>query len=181
MEHPSAGGASSPGSEVAIGAMTASDWPAVAEIYSQGLATGNATFETTVPDWEYWDRTRWQEGRLVARDTEGSVVGWAALTKATGSRLPEGVAEVSIYVAEASRGQGIGRKLLDRLVHESERAGIWTLQASVFPENEATLRLHTRAGFTVVGRREKIAMHDGRWRDTILLERRSDRVGRPAE
>jgi phosphinothricin acetyltransferase len=157
-----------------VSAMRPDDWPAVSEIYAQGLATGNATFETRVPDWDQWNVTRLPDCRLVARDPDGRILGWAALGRVSRKTFLAGVAEVSVYVAADVRGHGVGRRLLDQLIGASEQAGIWTLQASVFPENEATLKLHQSAGFRIVGRREQIAMLDGRWRDTILLERRSN-------
>jgi len=153
-------------------------WPAVSEIYAEGLATGNATFETQVPEWERWDKAHMAQGRFVAIQ-DGQVVGWAALKRVTRKAFGEGVAEVSVYVTSSERGTGIGKALLERLVTESEELGIWTLQASVFPENIATIRLHEHAGFRQVGRREHIAQLRGVWRDTLLLERRSDRVGPP--
>lgn len=153
------------------------DWPAVSAIYAEGIATGDATFETELPTWEAWDGARRPEGRLVAVDPGGIVVGWAALSPVSSRPAYAGVAEVGVYVAAVCRGRGVGRRLLDALVAASEGAGIWTLQSSVFPENEATLRLHAGAGFREVGRRERIGRHRGRWRDTILLERRSPVVG----
>ena len=157
-----------------IEAMTAADWPAVKRIYEQGIATRQATFETTSPDWPAWDGKHLGEPRLVARDPE--VVGWAALSRVSAREVYRGVCEVSVYVDEGARGRGAGSLLLDGLVKASEQAGIWTLQASIFPENEASLRLHQRHGFRVVGGREKIAQHHGVWRDTLLLERRSSVV-----
>lgn len=147
-------------------------WPAVAAIYAEGIRTGNATFETTTPDWDEWARAHLKVGRLVAVD-DGRVVGWAALSPVSRRPTYRGVAEVSIYVSERHRGRGVGARLLAALISASEAAGVWTLQASVFPENRATLRLHRRAGFRDVGRRERIAALGGRWRDTVLLERRS--------
>lgn len=163
-----------------IDAMRPEDWPSVSAIYAEGLATGNATFETEVPDWEQWDATRLQDCRIVARTSAG-IVGWAALRPVSRKASLSGVAELSVYVAESARGKGVGKCLLGRLIEESEQAGVWTLQAAVFPENQATIRLHEGAGFRVVGRREHIAMLNGQWRDTLLLERRSERVGMPAE
>jgi len=147
-------------------------WPAVEAIYAQGIATGNATFEAETPDWASWDGAHLAAGRLVAV-RGGEVVGWAALSPMSARAAYRGVAEVSVYVAAASRGQGVGSHLLQALIAESERADIWTLQASVFPENQVTLRLHRACGFREVGRRERISRLAGRWRDTILLERRS--------
>jgi phosphinothricin acetyltransferase len=161
---------------VTIDAMRPDDWPAVSAIYAEGIATGNATFETRVPDWDQWNATRLPDCRFVARDESGRVLGWAALNRVSRKSFLAGVAEVSVYVAEAVRGRGIGRRLLEQLIAASEEAGTWTLQAAVFPENESTIRLHRNAGFRIVGRRERIGMHEGRWRDTLLLERRSDRA-----
>jgi L-amino acid N-acyltransferase YncA len=157
---------------VKIEPMLASDWPAVRQIYADGIATGHATFETVVPDWEVWDGKQLASPRLVAR-ANGGLVGWAALSRVSAREVYRGVCEVSIYVAGDARGRGVGGLLLVELIRQSEAAGIWTLQASVFPENEASVALHQRHGFRVVGRRERIAQRDGIWRDTLLLERRS--------
>jgi len=167
------------GFSVTIDSMRSEDWPAVREIYGEGLATGNATFETHVPEWEQWDATRLPTCRLVARTDDGTVVGWAALRRVSRKASLAGVAEIGIYVASKVRNRGVGTRLLDRLICESESAGIWTLQAIVFPENEPTIRLHKNAGFRIVGRREHIAVLNGEWRDTLLLERRSERTGQP--
>lgn len=163
--------------EFTVEPMCPEDWPRVRAIYAEGLATGNATFETRVPDWAQWDASRLKECRIVARTPGGDVLGWAALGRTSRKKLLSGVAEVSIYVAESARRRGVGRRLLARLIDEADTTGLWMLQASVFPENEGTLRLHEQAGFRVVGRREQIAMLNGEWRDTLLLERRSRRVG----
>jgi phosphinothricin acetyltransferase len=152
------------------------DWEAVRAIYQEGLATGNATFETAVPTWEEWTQDHLQDGRLVAR-RQGQILGWAALTPVSGRCVYAGVAEVSVYVAAAARGHGVGKTLLQALVQESEKAGIWTLQAGIFPENGASLALHHACGFRQVGRRERLGQVDGVWRDVILLERRSQVVG----
>lgn len=151
-------------------------WPAVRAIYLEGIADGHATFETAAPEWEQWDAGHLEDGRLVA-ECDGSTVAWAALSPVSRRAAYRGVAEVSIYVARAFRGRGVGSMLLRSVVENAESAGIWTLQASVFPENEATLRLHASAGFRHVGVREKIGQLHGVWRDTVLLERRSTRVG----
>ena len=151
------------------------DWPAVAAIWAEGIATGSATFETEVPSWEEFDRTRLPGQRLVAVDG-GEVVGWAALSPTSSRECYAGVAENSVYVTSAGRGRGIGRALLDALLARADPAGIWTIQTSVFPENEASVALHERVGFRVVGRRERIAKLDGVWRDTLFLERRSASV-----
>lgn len=157
---------------VVIENMLPSDWPAVEAIYNEGIATCNATFEVAAPFGEEWDRHHLGLCRLVAR-LDGLVVGWAALSPISGRYAYRGVAEVSVYVAEAMRRQGIGKALLSALIEASERAGIWTLQASIFPENTASLALHKRCGFRVVGRRERLGQLRGRWRDVILMERRS--------
>ena len=162
-----------------IGAMTAADAHDVLAIYAEGLATGEATFETEVPTWAAWDAGHLQDCRLIAR-AEGTLVGWTALSPVSDRCVYGGVAEVSVYVAAAARGQGVGGKLLHHLVAASEEAGLWTLQASLFPENAASLRLHERCGFLVVGRRERIGQLNGVWRDTLLLERRSSTVGTTA-
>ena len=145
-------------------------------IFQQGIDQGTATFETAAPDWETFDAGHRPDCRLVAR-LDDAVVGWAALTSVSARRVYAGVAEVSVYVTPAHQGRGIGRALLDRLIAETEAAGIWTLQATVFPENTASLALHEAAGFREVGRRSRIARLQGTWRDTVLLERRSASVG----
>ncbi len=152
-------------------AMRESDWPRVAAIWAEGIATGQATFETEPPTWRDFDAGRHPEGRLVA-ETDGTVVGWAALAPVSSRACYAGIAENSVYVAAAARGKGVGTQLMDALVAAARRAGIWTIQTSVFPENEASLALHARAGFRIVGRRERIAKLDGVWRDTLLLELR---------
>ncbi|HEX6179274.1 MAG TPA: GNAT family N-acetyltransferase, partial [Thermoanaerobaculia bacterium] len=146
--------------------------PSVRAIYVDGLATGQASFETKAPAWTEWDASHLPEARLVARDGD-TVIGWAALSRVSRRDCYRGVAEVSVYVAANARGKGIGDELMRRLIAESEAAGIWTLQSSVFPENEASVKLHMRHGFRIVGKREKIAQHHGVWRDTVILERRS--------
>lgn len=156
--------------------MRPEDWPAVSTIYREGIAAGDATFETEVPPWEQWDRVHLGICRLVAR-WGSEVVGWAALTPVSGRCVYAGVAEVSVYVDEALRGRGIGVQLLRALVRSSELEGIWTLQAGIFPENEASVRMHERCGFRLVGRRERLGKVNGRWRDVLLLERRSRVVG----
>ncbi len=153
--------------------MHAADWPAVREIYAQGIATGMATFETDVPTWEKWNAGHLEGCRLVARDAQHQIVGWAALSRVSPRACYDGVAEVSVYVSQAARGCGVGRQLLAALIVESERAGLWTLQATIIAENEASIRLHKKCEFRVVGRRERIAQLHGQWRDTILMERRS--------
>lgn len=156
--------------------MEASDWDAVHRIYEEGIATGEATFETEAPPWERWDAKHLEAGRLVAEEA-GSILGWAALSSVSDRCVYAGVAEVSVYVAAQARRAGIGRHLLAALVEAAERAGLWTLQAGIFPENEASLALHAACGFRVVGRRERLGQLRGRWRDALLLERRSPVVG----
>ena len=151
------------------------DWPAVLAIYEEGIRSGDATFETEPPSWERWDAAH-RQLRLVG-EREGSVVGWAALSPASARRCYRGVGEVSVYVAEEARGAGLGRRLLEELVERSEQAGFWTLTAGVFPENEASLRLHSACGFRQIGVREGIGQSAGVWRDVVLLERRSRVVG----
>lgn len=152
-------------------------WPEVRAVYLQGLATGDATFETEAPEWERWDASHLRACRLVALAAGGLVAGWAALSPVSAREVYAGVAEVSVYVGEGFRGRGLGRALLEGLVRESESEGIWTLQASIFPENVASVALHKACGFREVGRRERVGRLQGRWRDTILLERRSQAVG----
>ena len=155
--------------------MTAADWPRVEAIYADGIATGNATFETEPPGWEDFDAGRLAGQRLVAVEN-GVVVGWAALSPTSARACYAGVVEHSVYVAAEARGRGVGRALLEALLASADAAGLWTIQTSIFPENEASLALHEAVGFRVVGRRERIARLDGVWRDTLLLERRSPRV-----
>lgn len=159
-----------------IDRMASRDWEQVRAIYLQGIATGDATFETDAPAWESWDRSHLPECRLVARANDG-VVGWVALSPVSNRRAYVGVMEVTIYVAEKARGRGVGRALLQALIADSERLGIWTLQAGIFPENTASLALVNRFGFRTVGVRERIGERHGVWRDVILLERRSSLVG----
>jgi phosphinothricin acetyltransferase len=159
-----------------IDPMTPQDWPQVQAIYKEGLATGNATFETQAPEWESWDAKHLPTCRLVARQGE-TVLGWAALSPVSSRAVYAGVAEVSIYIGEAHRGRAIGHALMAALIAESEASGIWTLQASIFPENEASVQLHRRHGFRELGQRERIAQLHGVWRDTVILERRSRIVG----
>jgi L-amino acid N-acyltransferase YncA len=149
------------------------DWPEVARIYEEGMLTGDATFETSVPSWETWDAGHLAGHRLVAMRGE-DVVGWAALSAVSDRGCYGGVAEHSIYVAERVRGLGFGRQLLAALIASSEAGGFWTLQAGVFPENEASIALHTALGFRVVGVRERLGRSHGVWRDVVLLERRSE-------
>jgi len=161
---------------IAIAALTPEDWNDVRRIYVEGIATGNATLETEPPAWDAWDRSHRADSRFVAR-VGGRIVGWAALSRVSERCAYGGVAEVSVYVAADARGGGVGRRLLDELVRSSEEAGVWTLQAGIFPENAASIALHERCGFRVVGIRERLGRLRGAWRDVALLERRSRRVG----
>jgi len=151
-------------------------WPVVARIYAEGIATGDATFETEVPTWESWDGAHLDEHRFVALE-DGEVVGWVAASSVSDRCVYAGVVEHSVYVAEGARGRGLGRVLLEALITSTEAAGIWTIQSGIFPENVQSLRLHERVGFEVVGRRKRIGKHAGVWRDVLMLERRSDLVG----
>ena len=155
--------------------LTAGDWPAVSDIYAEGIATRNATFETTVPSWEEWACAHMGHHRLAGR-VDDEIVGWGALSRVSSRQCYSGVAEVSVYVAHGHRGQGVGHALLSTLVARAETAGVWTVQAGVFPENLASLNLHVACGFRVVGVRERIGRLDGAWRDVVLLERRSKEI-----
>jgi phosphinothricin acetyltransferase len=157
--------------------MRQEDWPAERAIYLEGIATGNATFEQTAPEWEKWNAGHLLAARIVAR-SNGTVLGWAALSGVSSRCVYAGVAEVSIYVAERARGRGVGRQLMARLVADSEAEGMWTLQAGTFPENVASVALHERAGFRIVGKRDRLGQMNGRWRDVVLMERRSAVAGR---
>jgi L-amino acid N-acyltransferase YncA len=156
--------------------MRPEDWLSVREIYGEGIATGHATFETELPNWEKWDSGHRTDCRLVVRDQQ-KVVGFAALSPVSGRRVYAGLAEVSVYVAAAARGQGLGKLLLQALIEESERCGVWTLQAGIFPENTASIALHKSSGFREVGVRRRVGKMKNVWRDVLLLERRSSRVG----
>ncbi len=156
--------------------LVSSDWRAVGAIYEEGIATGQATFQAGAPTWEEWDAGHLPTCRLVFVNG-GAVIGWAALSQVSSRGVYAGVAEVSIYVAARDRGVGVGRQLLEALVHESEAHGVWTMQAGIFPENTASVALHSRCGFRIVGRRERLGQMNGRWRDVLLLERRSQIVG----
>lgn len=153
--------------------LNSGDWLDVRRIYVEGLETGQATFETTPPAWKKWDASHLKSPRLVAL-VSGEIVGWAALSPVSARAVYAGVAEVSVYVTATSRGKGIGSRLLAALIVESEKAGMWTLQASIFPENHGSIALHKSCGFREVGRRERIGELNGVWRDTVLLERRAN-------
>ena len=159
-----------------IDAFTPADWPTARAIYQEGIRTGQATFETQAPEWQAWDASHLAHARLAARRGE-AIVGWAALSPVSRRECYRGVAEVSVYVRLSELRRGIGRALLEALIAESERLGIWSLQGSTFPENAASLRLQERCGFRILGRRERVAQLRGIWRDTLLTERRSQIVG----
>jgi L-amino acid N-acyltransferase YncA len=161
---------------IEIDSMRAEDWNSVRTIYMEGIKSGNATFETSAPEWDQWDKEHLAVCRLVAR-CGSEVFGWAALSAVSHRRVYAGVAEASVYVGERARGRGIGRALLRALITSSEKEGLWTLQAAIFPENTASLKLVRSLGFRVVGTRERPASMDGRWRDVVLLERRSRVAG----
>ncbi len=159
-----------------VDTMSAADWPDVSAIYLEGIATGNATFETLAPTWDEWDRVHLPFGRLVARQGR-TVAGWVALSRVSNRSCYAGVAEMSVYVASWARSKGVGTALMRAGIEASEQAGIWTLQGAIFAENVASLRLCEAAGFRQVGRRERIGQSNGAWRDTIIVERRSKVVG----
>lgn len=156
--------------------LTADHWESVCAIYLEGIATGHATFQQTAPEWIEWHRGHLPVCRFVA-EQQGTILGWAALTAISSRCVYAGVAEVSVYMAAAARGKGIGTRLLEHLVTASEAENIWTLQAGIFPENKASIALHQKAGFRIVGTRERLGTMNGQWRDVLLLERRSKVAG----
>ncbi|MCF2442580.1 N-acetyltransferase family protein [Dyadobacter sp. CY345] len=162
---------------ISIRSLEADDWAAVREIYAEGIATGQATLETSPPEWDVWDKSHTRELRYVALNDDNEVIGWTALTPVSGRCVYAGVAEVSVYVGSRFRGQKIGDMLLKHLIRQSEMTGYWTLQAGIFPENLASMSLHTRNGFRLIGFRENIGKMNGVWRSVNLLERRSKVVG----
>ncbi len=168
--------------EINIRPLIAADYPAVAKIYEEGIATGNATFQTAAPTWESWDKDHLSFGRLIVEEETDAetknILAWAALVPVSGRCVYAGVAELSVYVGENARGLGLGRLLLEQLIVLSEINGIWTLQAGIFPENIGSVVLHEKLGFRRIGFRERVGqMSDGRWRDTLLFEKRSGVVG----
>jgi phosphinothricin acetyltransferase len=167
--------------EITIRPMTETDWPAVARVFREGIDTGHATFEAEVPEWEDWDGSHMEPCRLVA-EVDNRVVAWAALTPVSDRCVYGGVAETSVYVGSAGRGRGVGTRLLQVTVLESERAGLWSLEAQTFPENAASIALHKKCGFREVGTRSRVGKMrygpmQGAWRDVVLLQRRSETVG----
>ncbi len=160
-----------------IRTMTDNDWPEVAKIYAQGIATGFATFESKVPNYEAWDTSHLKGCRFVAEES-GQILGWAALSPVSSRCVYGGVAEVSVYIAANARGKGVGKALMLHLIHKSEKEGYWTLQSGIFPENKGSIRLHESVGFRYMGKRERIGKtSDGVWKDNLLFERRSKTVG----
>jgi len=169
-------------SDISIRPLVAADWDDVRRIFAEGIATGNATFESEPPSWEAFDAGRLHHSRFVAVDSEGTVLGWVAASPVSARAVYAGVVEHSVYVAEAARGRGVGGALLEAFITSAEEHGVWTIQSSVFPENAATMGLHAEFGFRLLGRRERVALMSygpwaGQWRDTVLLERRSSTVG----
>ena len=161
---------------ISIRNMDPSDWQAVSKIYEEGIATGFATFETGIPSYETWDAAHMTSCRLVATEN-GKVLGWAALSPVSSRCVYGGVAEVSVYIKKDSRGKGVGQLLMLALIEESEAAGLWTIQAGIFPENEGSIELHKKVGFRYIGKRERVGKLDGVWKDNLLFERRSKTVG----
>ena len=159
-----------------IRSMQATDWEDVSRIYAEGIQTGFATFEQQVPTYESWDMAHVESCRLIAED-EGQVLGWAALSPVSSRCVYGGVAEVSVYIGEHSRGKGVGKALLNQLVSASEEAGFWTIQSGIFPENEASIALHEKVGFRFIGKRERVAKNHGEWTDNLLFEKRSKTIG----
>ncbi|SDQ21042.1 GNAT family N-acetyltransferase [Flagellimonas zhangzhouensis] len=156
--------------------MTAEDWDSVSQIYAEGIATGFATFETQTPTFEHWDKAHISKCRFVAEE-DGEIMGWVALSPVSSRCVYGGVGEVSVYIATKSRGKGVGKQLMQRLIEESEKAGYWTLQSGVFPENEASIKLHDKVGFRFIGKRERVGKIHGIWKDNLLFEKRSEKVG----
>ena len=157
--------------------LTENDWPAVQAIYAAGIATGNATFETRTPSWEQFNSSKLAGHRFVAADPAGAIVGWVAVSVVSARHAYRGVVEHSVYVDPAAANLGVGTALVTTVIASTEAAGIWTIQSGVFPENLASLALHLRLGFRVIGTRERVGEHHGRWRDVVLIERRSDIAG----
>lgn len=162
--------------EIDFRTMTENDWPYVSEIYLQGIKTHNATFETQIPTWDKWDSSHIKTCRIIV-SIDNEIAGWAALVPVSARKVYSGVAEISIYISDKFKGQRIGTKLLEQLIEESEINGFWTLQAVIFPENKLSLAMHQSHGFRLVGHRERIGQINGTWRNTLLLERRSNKIG----
>jgi len=156
--------------------MNASDWEGVSQIYAQGIATGFATFEQTIPSYESWNQAHVEQCRLIAEEN-GEILGWAALSPVSSRCVYGGVGEVSVYIRAESRGKGVGKLLLKQLISKSEKAGFWTIQSGVFPENEASIHLHKKVGFRFIGKRERVGKIKGIWKDNLLFEKRSETIG----
>jgi phosphinothricin acetyltransferase len=156
--------------------MRAGDAAAVLAIYQAGIDTGNASFEDTAPTWEHFDAGKLPDHRLVAVDPHDTVLGWVAVCAVSARQVYRGVVEHSVYIAPPARGQGVGSALLAALFASTDAAGIWTIQSGIFPENTPSIRLHQRAGFRIVGVRERVGRHHGRWRDVLFIERRSPTI-----
>ena len=159
-----------------IRTMTPGDWEQVSQIYKEGINTGIATFELNVPSYESWDQAHLDTCRLIAEEG-GNTLGWAALSPVSSRCVYGGVGEVSVYIASKSRGKGVGKLLMEQLIKESEEAGFWTLQSGIFPENYASIKLHEKVGFRYIGKREKVGKIHGIWKDNLLFEKRSKKIG----
>lgn len=162
---------------ISIRPMDATDWPTVSRIYEDGIATGFATFETSIPTYESWDAAHMTSCRLIAIEDE-KILGWAALSPVSSRCVYGGIGEVSVYIGKESRGKGAGRLLLNALIKESEAEGLWTIQSGIFPENKGSIELHKKVGFRYIGKRERVGKLDGEWKDNLLFERRSETVGK---
>lgn len=156
--------------------MKASDWEDVSQIYAQGIATGFATFEQTISSYESWNQAHVEKCRLIAEEN-GEILGWAALSPVSSRCVYGGIGEVSVYIRAESRGKGVGKLLLKQLISESEKAGFWTIQSGIFPENEASIHLHKKIGFRFIGKRERVGKIQGIWKDNLLFEKRSETIG----
>lgn len=159
-----------------VRSMNPSDWKEVSRIYSEGIATGIATFETQAPTYAQWDKAHTEHCRLIA-EQDGEIMGWAALSPVSSRCVYGGVGEVSVYISNKSRGKGVGKLLMEHLIKESEKAGYWTIQSGIFPENTASIKLHEKIGFRYIGKRERVGKIHGVWKDNLLFEKRSNKVG----
>lgn len=159
-----------------VRSMNPSDWKEVSRIYSEGIATGIATFETQAPTYAQWDKAHTEHCRLIA-EQDGEIMGWAALSPVSSRCVYGGVGEVSVYISNKSRGKGVGKLLMEHLIKESEKAGYWTIQSGIFPENTASIKLHEKVGFRYIGKRERVGKIHGVWKDNLLFEKRSDKIG----
>jgi len=162
--------------QLSVQPMRANDWEQVSQIYAEGIATGFATFEKSIPSYESWNAAHMQSCRIVAVEND-SILGWAALSPVSSRCVYGGVAEVSVYVGGDSRGKGVGKLLMENLIKESEAEGIWTIQSGIFPENEGSIELHKKVGFRYIGKRERVGKLDDVWKDNLLFERRSKVIG----